>query len=244
MSKNELKRTPGSVFVSVTPPASVQQQLQSNAYFSDWTAAARDIAKEDPPPNPPYQGGISNPSPNGGASPQREPNRAPTTSPETSHPTADDLLASHLPQHIEGTRWGRYVAPGPASRIFDGRILVYHDPCPNFWELYNLGKGILRDLGIKVSKSKGVWEVNIPIAVLTDKVFVESGLAGVEKTLMAGTGIDPGKLSAEIRHRQFEASKRGYAKVKRMRAGLADAVGLAAIIGVSWLSYIVMGGVL
>lgn len=215
--KVDFERIPDRVFVSVTPPASVQQQFQSKNYFHDWTAATSEMA--DPSPND-----------------------APTTPPETS-PTPEALLASHLPHHIETTRWGRYITPGPASRILNNTIFVYHDPSPNFWDLYELSKGIFRDLGIRLSKQGGAWVAHIPIGVLTDKVFIESGLAGVEKTLLHHTGIDPGAVLAGIRCRQFERTHRGMAKVKAMREWLADAVGLIAIVAVSWAAYVVMGGV-
>lgn len=217
----EFKRDPNSVFVSVQPPESVQQAKQATHYYRDWTAAASGIASDTPNPEP-----------------------TPQASVEVSHPdipSADELLEAHLPQHIEASRWGRYIVPNPASRILNGTIFVSHNPCDNFWDLYNLSKGIFRVLGIKLSKVKGAWEANIPIAILTDKVFVDSGLASVEKTLMSGTGIDPGRISSEIRNRQFAETKRGMAKVKQMREGLADAAGVLVITAVSWFAYIMMG---
>lgn len=158
-------------------------------------------------------------------------------------PTAEDLLAAHLPQHIEASRWNRYVVVGPAPHIFDNTTLIYHDPCLNFWDLYHLAKGVFRDLGIKLSKAKGAWEARIPICALTDKVFVDSGLAAVEKTLLAGTGIDPAKLSTEIRNRQLANTKRGIAKVKAWRETLGDAVGVLAITTISWATYVIGGAV-
>ena len=123
-----------------------------------------------------------------------------------------------MPFHIEGSRWGRYIAPGPASRVSTtGTIFQYHDPCPNFWDLYELSKGIFRDLGIRLSKSDGVWIAHIPIRVLTDTVFVDSGLAAVERTLLAHTGIDPAQIlptrfaSGNSRKRQ-DAIRNGGAK--------------------------------
>ena len=126
--------------------------------------------------------------------------------PET--PTIEELFEAALPYHIQGSRWGRYIVPGPASRVSTtGTIFQYHDPCPNFWDLYELSKGIFRDLGIRLSKSDGVWIAHIPIRVLTDTVFVESGLAGVERTLLAHTGIDPAQILREIRKRQFQETQ-------------------------------------
>ena len=50
---------------------------------------------------------------------------------EAPTPTIEELFEKALPVHIEGTRWGRYIAPGPASRVSTtGTIFQYHDPCP------------------------------------------------------------------------------------------------------------------
>ena len=125
--------------------------------------------------------------------------------PET--PTIEELFEKALPVHIEGSRWGRYIAPGPASRVSNGTIFQYHDPCSNFWDLYELSKGIFRDLGIRLSKPNGAWIAHIPIRILTDTVFVDSGLAAVERTLLAHTGIDPAKILDDIRKRQFQATQ-------------------------------------
>ena len=134
--------------------------------------------------------------------------------PET--PTIEQLFEKALPVHIESTRWGRYIAPGPASRVCNGTIFQYHDPCKNFWDLYELSKGIFRDLGIRLSKPNGAWIAHIPIRILTDTVFVDSGLAAVERTLLAHTGINPTQILREIRKRQFQetqdAIRRGGAK--------------------------------
>lgn len=162
-------------------------------------------------------------------------------------PSLEELFEAFLPRHIEASRWGIYVIPSKECRVFDGTTFVHVDPHPPFWNLYNLAKGIFSSLGIKLSKStKGVWIANIPIAVLTDQVFVDSGLAGVEKTLRTRTTDDASiaaKISDGIRHRQFENSKRGYAKVQRMRETLADAAGVVAIVAVSWAGYIIGGTV-
>ena len=132
----------------------------------------------------------------------------PAMKPEPDTPTIEELFEAALPVHIEGTRWGRYIAPGPASRVCNGNpIFQYHDPCKNFWDLYELSKGIFRDLGIRLSKSDGVWVTHIPIRILTDTVFVDSGLAAVERTLLAHTGINPAKIADDIRKRQFQATQ-------------------------------------
>ncbi|MDE0398904.1 MAG: hypothetical protein OXL96_14000 [Candidatus Poribacteria bacterium] len=256
--QSKIKRYPGSVFVDVEAPESVQQQFQSKSYFRDWTAVGSEIGSETPTAQTPVavaepervtpQGaaeeGVRGDSRKENDSAARE--NAPTPSPNGEDPTltAEELLSDFLPRHIETTRWGRYIVPGPASRIFDGTIFIYHNPSHGFWDLYELGKGIFRDLGIKLSKPKGVWQARIPIKVLTDQVFVESGLAGVEKTLLAHTGIDPSEILAGIRQRQLEETKAGMAKVKQMREAVADAVGVLAITAVSWATYVVFGGAL
>ena len=212
-----LIRKPGTVFVDAVPPTSVQQQLETQRQSRIWARVAEAIVTDASP----------------------EPNPEPET---PDPPTAEELLASTLPELIKASRWGRYIIPGPASCVFDGTVFVYHDPCSNFWDLYELSKGIFRDLGIRLTKPKGVWEAHIPIRVLTDKVFVESGLAGVERTLLAGTGMDPSAILANIRKRQFQKTHDSLARNKRVRhkEAIGDAVGLIAIIAVSWLSYIVM----
>ena len=132
----------------------------------------------------------------------------PAMKPEPEAPTIDQLFEKALPVHIESSRWGRYIAPGPASRVSTtGTIFQYHDPCPNFWDLYELSKGIFRDLGIRLSKSDGVWIAHIPIRILTDTVFVDSGLAAVERTLLAHTGINAAKIADDIRKRQFQETQ-------------------------------------
>ena len=103
-------------------------------------------------------------------------------------PTIEKVFGAFLPHHIESTRWARYIVPGPASRVFDGTIFVYNNPCDNFWSLYNLAKGLFSEIGIRLLKSGCAWEARIPIDVLTDKGFVDSGLAAVEKTLLTHTG--------------------------------------------------------
>ena len=132
----------------------------------------------------------------------------PTLNPKPETPTIEQLFEIALPRHIEGSRWGRYIVTGPASRVFNGTIFQYHAPCSNFWDLYELSKGIFRDLGIRLSKfPNGVWVAHIPIRALTDTVFVERGLAGVERTLLAHTGIDPAQILREIRKRQFQETQ-------------------------------------
>ena len=125
--------------------------------------------------------------------------------PET--PTIEELFEKALPVHIEGSRWGRYIAPGPASRVSNGTIFQYHDPCKNFWDIYEWSKGIFRDLGIRLSRPNGAWIAHIPIRILTDTVFVDSGLAAVERTLLAHTGINPTQILREIRKRQFQETQ-------------------------------------
>ena len=126
---------------------------------------------------------------------------------EAPTPTIEELFEKALPVHIESTRWGRYIAPGPASRVSNGTIFQYHDPCKNFWDLYELSKGIFRDLGIRLSRPNGAWIAHIPIRILTDTVFVDSGLAAVERTLLAHTGINPTQILREIRKRQFQETQ-------------------------------------
>ena len=109
----------------------------------------------------------------------------PKSTPPAPAPTIEKVFDAFLPQHIQATRWSRYIVPGSASRVFDGSLFVYHNPCDNFWNLYSISKGLFCKLGIRLLKCKGIWEARIPIDVLTDKGFVDSGLLAVENTLIA-----------------------------------------------------------
>ena len=129
-------------------------------------------------------------------------------------PSIDDIFSESLPLFIEASRWGRYIFPGPASRVLNNTIFKYHNPCPNFWDLYGMAKDIFRELGIRVSKEKGTWVAYIPIRCLTDKVFIESGLEAIEKSLLEHTGMDPVAILERIRQRQYQETQAGYRKIK------------------------------
>ena len=128
-------------------------------------------------------------------------------------PTADEVFQKFLLEHIQESRWARYIIPGPASRVFDSTIFIYDTPSNNFWSLYNLSKGLFSDLGIRLSKTNCVWEARLPICVLTDEVFVDSGLAAVEKTLLAHTGIDPTRTHTSQRTVQQIAIEQGMKRI-------------------------------
>ena len=184
-----------SVFVNVAPPEPVQQQMAAEQKNRVWSRVAEAIAKDSDSNSliADSNSQIAN----------------------SEQPSIDDLFAEVMPKVIVTSRWGRYIAPGPASYVRD-TVFVYHAPCDNFWSLYNLSKGIFRDLGIRLSKEKGFWLAHIPIRALTDKVFVESGLAAVEKTLLKHTGISPAVMLAEqIRQRQAKEASESYARYQR-----------------------------
>lgn len=227
------KRYPGSVFVT---PTSIPDTVEIQQNAQDWVGVATDIAKDTPltPASEPRQR----------VSPQDAPQEPVTSDSRKVSPSIDELFAENLPKFIEASRWGRYIVVGPASRIHEnGTVFVYHNPCANFWDLYELAKGIFRDLGIRVLKRGATWLAHIPIAALTDKVFLESGLAGVEKTLIGHTGINPSNILAGIRHRQFKETKDGMKRCKQshLREAVGDAVGILVITAVSWAAYVVMG---
>ena len=191
--KAQFVKTPGNVFVKVAPPESMKQVANIRSQFEDWTKVANSVASE-PTAAPVSTSELTTPiahtinsqellaKANGVESITDD---APTA------PTIEKVFDAFLPHHIEATRWGRYIVPGPASRVFDVSIFVYNNPCDNFWSLYNLAKGLFSAVGIRLLKSGCVWEARIPIDVLTDKGFVDSGLASVERTLLTHTGIDP-----------------------------------------------------
>ena len=198
--KAQFVKTPGNVFVKVAPPESMKQVANIRSQFEDWTKVANSVASE-PTAAPVSTSELTTPiahtinsqellaKANGVESITDDaPKPAPAPSPL---PTIEKVFDAFLPHHIESTRWGRYILPGPASRVFDGSIFIYNDPCGNFWSLYNLAKGLFSEAGIRLLKSGCVWEARIPIDVLTDKGFVDSGLASVEKTILTHTGIDP-----------------------------------------------------
>lgn len=220
----ELQRTANTVFVNVANPKAVPSV---KAQYAGWQNAGKQMATESG--NLPK---ADTPSPNDEA---------------LNSPSIDEVFAESLPLFIEASRWGRYISLGPASRIHDNTTYQYFNPSPNFWDLYELSKGIFRDLGIYLSKQRGTWVANIPIRVLTDKVFIESGLAAVENTLLEHTGIDPVAILREIRERQFRETQDGIRKVKLGKDGIketiGDAVGAIAIFALSYFGYLVMGGV-
>ena len=137
-------------------------------------------------------------------------------------PSAEQLMAEYLPNHIRASRWGRYIVLGSQCRVFDSTTFVHHEPLEVFWNLYRLSKGIFKQLGISVAKQNGAWEVRFPISVLNDKVFVASGLAGVEKTLRVKK--NPKAIADSIRQRQMQQTQRGIAAVKEMRRGLKNEI--------------------
>lgn len=206
-------RRPGSVFVDVVHP----HVPQSSNYFSDWIGITESIATEN------IDTTNATPTSTTIESPERVLPQANTETDDTGHPRKNSVppietvFETFLRDHIELSRWGRYICPGPASKIVNGTVFAYHDPCHNFWDLYNMDKEIFRNLGIRMSKQKGIWVAHIPIRVLTNKVFVESGLAAVEQTLMQHTGIDPVAILDEIRQRQFQESQDGMKRCKRGR---------------------------
>lgn len=197
--KAEFNRTPGNVFVSVKPPENSQQAAAAQPRV--WAKVADAIGVETPVDQP-------------------------DTAVSNKHlPTAEELLETHLPAHIEASRWGFYVIPSRECRVFDGTVFVYRDPAPPFWNLYRLAKGIFRDIGVLLTKHNGVWEARIPIAVLTDKIFVESGLAGVEQTMRRGTEAKQSfasQISDGLRKRQLQNTKRGLQAVNRIRQEIRE----------------------
>ena len=213
----DFKRYPGSVFVTPThiPGAA---EIQQNA--QDWVGVAEAIVADTPipPASEPRQR----------VSPQGDTSNAVTgesrkDSASNNSPSIDELFAENLPKFIEASRWGRYIVAGPASYIHpSGSVFVYHNPCKNFWELYELSKGIFRNLGISLRKQGATWLAHIPIECLTDKVFVESGLVGVEKTLLAGSSVNPSEILAGMRQRQFQATKDGMQRCKQSRSQEVD----------------------
>lgn len=223
------QRKPGTVFVTVPEPTPTVPSPES--YERSYEQIAQQLAFETPQNSRPEASDTS---------------LSTSPIPEQHTPSIDDIFAESLPLFIEASRWGRYIFPGPASRIFENTIFVYHNPCTNFWDLYELSKGIFRDLGIRVSKERGTWVAHIPIKCLTDKVFINSGLAASEKTLLVHTGIDPEAILAEIRQRQFQETQDGYRNVKLRQRGtvgevIGDAVGAIAIFVGSYLAFIVGG---
>lgn len=213
----EIQRTDGNVFVQIRTPNPVVSTPIAEQYANS-TAIGVQMASDIPP--------------------MPEPEPEPT-------PTIDDIFATSLPLFIESSRWGRYIFPGPASKVFENKIFQYWNPCPNFWDLYKLAKGIFRDLGIRVAKQSGTWVAHIPIKCLTDKVFIESGLEAIEKTLLIHTGMDPVAILNEIRARQFKETQDGIRNVKLgrkdgVKEAIGDAIGLIAMMGVSYLAFIVL----
>ena len=140
--------------------------------------------------------------------------RAPNLmNPKPKTPSIEKLFEKTLSVHILTSRWGRYIGIGsvglrPSDFIRYNETLVHHDPNNNFWELYRQAKGIFKTLGFSVKQTTRdgypLWIVNVPIAALTDTVFVDSGLVDIEAKILRPTGIDPVKILDGIRKRQSE----------------------------------------
>lgn len=135
-------------------------------------------------------------------------------------PTLDEVFAQSVPSFIKASRWGKYIEPNPESSIFDNVTYLYHEPCGSFWKLYEMARGIFRDLGIRVSKQRGRWVAHLPIECLTDKVFRESGLASVAR-MLEETSVNPSEMLKGLRQRQSAEAHEGVLKVKRNRQGVA-----------------------
>ena len=182
--KNELIRTEGNVFVSVAPPISVKQVTNAKRAYNDWQTVASEIASDSSAPEP------------------------------TTPITIDEVFAQSVPSFIKASRWGKYITPSDADSIFDNVTYLYHEPCESFWKLYEIARGIFRDLGIRVSKQRGRWVAHLPIECLTDKIFSESGLASVERTLEK---ISPSEIYNKIRQRKSQEAHEGILRLKRNR---------------------------
>ena len=134
--------------------------------------------------------------------------------PEPTTPiTIDEIFAQSVPSFIKASCWGRYIEPNDADSIRDNTVFVHH-PGENFWTLYNIARGIFRDLGIRLAKKRGQWVAHIPISCLTDKIFSESGLAAVERTLEK---TSPSEIYNKIRQRKSQEAHEGILRLKRNR---------------------------
>ena len=182
--KNELIRTEGNVFVSVAPPIPVKQVANAKSALNDWQTVASEIASDLSAPEP------------------------------TTPITIDEIFAQSVPSFIKASRWGKYITPSDADSIFDNVTYLYHEPCESFWTLYNIAKGIFRDLGIRLCKRRGMWVAHIPITCLTDKIFSESGLSAVERTLEKS---NPSEIYHKIRQRKSQEAHEGILRLKRNR---------------------------
>ena len=226
----ELQRTEGNVFVQVRNPNPVSTPVAQQ--YANWMQIADNIATDLPVP--------STPAPE------------PESEPET--PTIDEVLTESLPQFIKVSRWSRYIGLGsvglrPSDYIRDNSILIHHQPNGNFWDLHQQAKHILKGLGFRLKRTTRdgypLWIVSIPISVLTDKVFIESGLAAIEAEILRPTGIDPVAILNEIRERQFKETQDGIRNVKLGKDGvkdvIGDAVGAIVIFVTAYVGFIVGG---
>lgn len=192
------QRKPGTVFVTVPEPTPTVPSPES--YERSWEQIAQRLAFETPQNSRPEEKSSDDRHNRGTLLSASDTDRSrkgnpsnlevrentlrsdslstspiPEPEPEQDTPTIDDIFAESLLLFIEASRWGRYIFPGPASRIHDNTTFIYHNPCANFWDLYEMSKGIFRDLGIRVSKERGTWVAHIPIKCLTDKVLSRRG---------------------------------------------------------------------
>ena len=136
----ELIRTPGSVFVKVTPPPSVVALHATSTYFQKWAAAVEEIVAMNIPkrePLPPL--------------------------------TAEQVFQKTIYTYICNSVWKRVLVTGDARSLQICSVRGVRDfaitgTFSGHWNGTN--KSILKRNGIYMKKSKGRWYVHIPIRAL------------------------------------------------------------------------------
>ena len=217
------ERKPNSVFVSVQPPQTVQQLHQPERYYQDWTDVAKQIARSTPitPSSTPV------PVPVADAKEIRiyaEDSFGKRKTLYTGPPTDDTADLCQAYATLTECRVECHDAVD--SKVFHPEN--YPIPTLNDWvEVYNADTGDLIWVGLyhdgfdarcrKYADAKGV-----------------------------GLRVD----SAHLNHSQFYTPKSealSYAKqnaehfARKHGVPIADAVGVLAITGISWVAYVVMG---
>ena len=219
------ERKPNSVFVSVQPPQPVQQLHQPERYYQDWTAVAKQIASSTP--------------------------ITPEPTPETV-PVADAKeIRIYAVDNLSGKR----------SLLFTGQ---HTDDTSDLCQCY----ANLADCRVEShdAASATVYhpETSYPIPTLADWVEVvnsdtnelifvglrEDGFDARCRKYADAKGVGLRVDSAHLNHSQFYTPKSealSYAKqnakhfAEKHGFGIADAVGVLAITGISWVAYVVMG---
>ena len=221
----EFERKPNSVFVSVQPPQPVQQVHQPERFYSDWTDVAKQIARSTP------------------ITPSSTPVPVPVADAKEIRIYAVDCTS------------------GKRKRLFTGKDT---DDTADLCQAYANLTEYRVEWHDAASATVYHPETSYPIPTLADWVEVhnaddgtlifvglrEDGFDARCRKYADTKGVGLRVDSAHLNHSQFYTPKNEVLRYARQNAehfaekhglAIADAVGVVAITGISWLTLIVMG---